>query len=56
MKIIYWAEALSGKRAQMHCDVVDDGKLLMSWPVGSPAPEKVVREHEHELTLGEERP
>lgn len=53
MKIIYFAEALTGKRAQLHCDVVDDGKLVMSYPVGSPAPEAVVKRHEREITLGQ---
>lgn len=38
----YFVEALPGKRGQMHADLVTDGKVEATWPVGSPAPLAVV--------------
>lgn len=33
----YFAEALPGGRAQLRADLVTDGRVESSWPVGSPA-------------------
>ena len=52
MKIHYYAEIIGPNRAQLHCDVVEDGRLLMSWPIGSPAPVAAVKRRERVVDLG----
>jgi len=45
----YYVDLLPHDRGQMRADLVDDGKIVQSWNVGSPAPfktvEKAAKEH-----------
>lgn len=50
--ITYWAEPLPGQRALLHCDIVVGGKLVLSYPVGSPAPLATVQAHTGLVPLG----
>jgi hypothetical protein len=49
--IEYYAEPLGNGRAIMRCDIVVEDKLLLSYTVGSPAPETTVRQHEQKISL-----
>lgn len=51
--INYYAEPLGHGRAIMRCDIVDDnGDLVDSHTVGSPAPLVTVRAAERRTTIG----
>lgn len=51
-EIVCYAEPLPGGRGQMRCDVVFHGRLVDSFPVGSPAPFATVKRHESRVRLG----
>jgi hypothetical protein len=40
--VVYFADPLPGDRAQMRADVIEDGRVVKTYPVGSPAPRKTV--------------
>lgn len=40
--VILYAEALPGNRAQLRADVILAGRVIDSYPVGSPAPAETV--------------
>lgn len=46
--ILYYADWLPGERAQLRCDVIVEGELVLSYPVGSPAPLASVVRAAHE--------
>lgn len=47
----YYAEPLGFGRGILRCDVVVDGELMMSYPVGSPAPFAIVLAAERTVPL-----
>lgn len=49
--IAWYAEPLGHGRAVMRADLVADGRLVMSWTDGSPAPLATVLAHEHRVPL-----
>jgi hypothetical protein len=49
--IYYYAETVSAGRSVLRCDVVMEGRLVLSWRVGSPAPTDVVERHVRRVAL-----
>lgn len=56
-RIVYEAELLPGRRAQLYREVWDAGERIERVPTGSPAPLETVRKHEEIIYLdrGENR-
>jgi hypothetical protein len=55
--LVYYADPLPGGRAQAMADVVHEGRVVLSWPVGSPAPRESVERwisEQHPPTIREE--
>jgi hypothetical protein len=49
--ICYRVEEIDETYGQLMCDIVIDGKLELTWSVGSPAPLETVRDFEHTIRL-----